>query len=247
MDSKNNPLAEYGLNPDILLSSQLFVNSKGDKRTIDALIVDRSNFEDDGIRSLNYFYDPVYERAPLPFSDMSPDWMLEDQFDVDLQEYSWKDTNEAFYRALTLPTEAERNAELGKVFESLGRSMHHIQDMAQPQHVRNDLHCDDQQLCKTIDAVLLLGAFDIYNPSAYEEYSFDEISKDNISTKFTLDYPIPVFDSAREYWTTKAVDSDIVDRRGMADFTNRNFVSMGTNFTVKVGTPVTNSDYDLLR
>jgi hypothetical protein len=95
--------------------------------------------------------------------------------------------------------------------------------MHQPQHVRSDTHCDDSPIffgwwlprgCATP----VVNTF-FYRPSAYEQYVWEQgaISLDG--------YPVPdyaTFDLPRKFWEN--------DSKGGAEFTSRNFVSVGTNF-----------------
>src|SRR5690606_6807050 len=81
----------------------------------------------------------------------SPDWILEsdgsigrDHYADEEQKYSYSDARQYFYEALTDENNLSRSFSWGKTFRSLGQVIHHIQDMAQPQHVRNDAHIDRQ-------------------------------------------------------------------------------------------------------
>jgi hypothetical protein len=77
----------------------------------------------------------------------SPDWVLEDNGEVDGQEFSYRNAREHFYKALTSPLLSDREENWGKLFQTLGQIIHHLQDMAQPQHVRNDAHLDLIERC----------------------------------------------------------------------------------------------------
>src|SRR5439155_50015 len=55
------------------------------------------------------------------------------------------------------------------MFQTLGHLMHHMQDMAQPQHVRNDMHCDLLS-CLAAD-IITAGLAGVYSPSGYEKYT----------------------------------------------------------------------------
>ncbi len=93
--------------------------------------------------------------------------------------------------------------------------IHHIQDMSQPQHVRNDAHCDSPWCKLTGD----------YNPSYYEEYTNNHRAE--ILDQYDCDsYPrldLKKFSKARDFWIND-------NHYGMAEYTNRNFVSQGSNF-----------------
>jgi hypothetical protein len=174
--AKGDILTDLGLKS--LDENQKFPNSKNNSGRIIELFRNGANFEDDNVRPLNHFFDPKsgYGLA-IPNARPSPDWALEDKGDVTdvsgrAQDFSYKDARKYFLDALTETTEDERNKNFGKTFQTLGMVIHHIQDMAQPQHVRNDDHCDDDR-CK-----LVFRHF----PSLYEKFT------DNDKVRPTLPY-----------------------------------------------------------
>lgn len=224
-------LPNLGLQP--FPQNQLFSN-----KTIEEAFRDGAVSEDNNSRALNHFYDPYKDRSLTVLSvsvgKKSPDWSLEDTGDIAEQLVSYKDARKYFYDALTTndPTltakvnETIRNGYWGLVFGNLGHTIHHIQDMAQPQHVRNDQHCD-------------LGFFScggiFYNPSRYERYSGSDEIQSKIITIAASTQADAVFPAAsefklpRDFWMNTA-------GTGIAEFTNKNFVSQGTNFRSYLGT-----------
>lgn len=213
--------------------SDRFPNSKNAKKSIIELIQDGADFEDGfndcESRPRNHFLDPKYGRplAVLGFylGERSPDWALEDTKIVSGQKYSFHYAREYLHKALTHPAEDERNKFFGLTFQTVGHVIHHLQDMAQPQHVRNDAHLSISENCwyKTVAKIA-------ENPSRYEQYTKehpDELPSSSGAIQFT---------SARAFWTN---DSGT----GLAQFTNRNFVSSGTNFQLLNGQVVANSTY----
>lgn len=232
----NNILTDFGLNPDIaLLSQQRFPNSKGVPLSIIDLIQGGADFEDKFPRPVQHFYDPINDLSlqhPLlnlaGGTNTSPDWALEDTAEINGQDNSYKNAAEAFYKALTLSTKTERDQQWGIMFESLGNVIHHIQDMAQPEHVRNDLHCGIFWGCGLPGAIV-----GVYDPSLFEDHSLT-VFENGIPPNL-VNYPSVACPTAREFWTTRASDPIVTDRRGLADFTNRNFVSKDTNFEIKIG------------
>lgn len=214
--------------------SQSFPNAKGDSRTLLDLIKDGADYEDstDVIkRPFNHFYNPL-NNQPLSVKGYalgatSPDWALEDGGNITNQSNSFRDARQYFYDALTLPVEQKiRDKFWGFTFQTLGQVIHHIQDMAQPQHVRNDAHCDA--------GVFGCGIF-FYNPSLYEKYSDKQREKGALP--FAGYNPVysstdtAAFNSPRKLWHT-------ADGKGIADFTNRGFVSAGTIFDSAFPSPV---------
>lgn len=252
LNNDPNMLANLGL-----FTSKTFPNSRGGGgRSIIQLIGDGAQFEDNtnGLkRPLNHFYDPVHN-APLNIggvkvgdllcfvpsvgcqpTEISPDWALEDSKDISQQNFSFKDARQYFYNALTLPVDTSiRDKFWGLTFQSLGQVIHHIQDMAQPQHVRNDMHLDENEF---------FGLNPLYNPSLYEKYTR------SLSTlPFSGYTPVysstdtATFSSARKFWHTD-------DGKGLADYTNRGFVSAGTIFSSSFPAPVLDTsskqDFDI--
>ncbi len=211
--------ATLGLEP--LPDAQRFPNSKGIQRTVIELFRDGARFEDDDSRPLNHFYDPYLNRGLFVFGKArghkSPDWSLEDPETIVEQENSFEDARQYFYQALTLPIEVERNKNWGMTFQTLGHVIHHLQDMAQPQHVRNDPHCDATFPCRIPGAL-----FGLYSPSFYEKYTDELLTQLPLSTDNGYEKPVS-FSNVRDFWHTE-------DGKGMADYTNRGFVSGGTNF-----------------
>ena len=164
-------------------------------------------------RPLNHFYDP-YHDAPLGIlgGATAPDWALEDAGDLVGQDYSYKDAREAFYRGLTARDPATHDRELGHTFYALGHVIHLIQDMAQPQHTRNDVHPD------------------FIPPRASWMEAYIEGLAPRLNSTFALDgAAVPDVTRGRDLWVTQT--GDRMTGSGMAEFSNMNFVSAGTNFT----------------
>lgn len=176
--------------------------------------------EDEGTRGWNHFYDPLHDRALTLNSDpsdlnratpfaKSPDWALEDESHRYInQSQSLHDAYDSLYTGLTHPDSVYRSQLLAETFYTLGNVVHHLADMTQPQHVRNDSHCDPW-ICK-----YLLDT----HWSRYEEATQD-IELENIPK--ILKYKIPTERNPRAFWHTS-------DGKGIADYTNRGFFSIDT-------------------
>lgn len=233
-----------------------FPNSAKVPKTVLTLIKDGAAFEDDFPRPLNHFFDPISGAAlsvlgaqPL-YNYTSPDWALEDTAEVTpgwQQDFSYRDANSYLYRALTLPANVNRDTNFGLLFETLGHVIHHVQDMAQPQHVRNDAHLDadlpswqEALWCLIPVANNYCVAYRaIKNPSAYETYTKDHVNKlkyDGYAPvypgpRLALDDPVgSPFRVPRDFWKTYPYSAGLHAGKGIAEFTNSNFVSAGTNF-----------------
>ena len=178
--------------------------------------------EDEGDRSLHHFFNPLTNASMYtPFSSDSPDWADSAPDDPSLVKFSFQEAREYLWQATANPLNsyAFRQKQFGMMFESLGHVIHHLEDMAQPQHVRDDQHCDID-LCKLFRA---------YSPSLYESFT----AKEEATLPFGKYDPVyssadtASFNTVRNFWTTTVKDNT---GKGIAEYTNRGFVSKGTNF-----------------
>jgi hypothetical protein len=165
-------------------------------------------------RVANHFYNPlnnsglVYRTTGYP----SPDWALEDRADFSLQKSSYHDARDFFWIGLTADNDVNRQTFIAATFRSIGQIIHLIQDAAQPQHTRNDPHA----------GVACMASLGLFGPaSVYEKY-VDNMARAEV-LKFS-GYPVVQAAQPRHYWDTEFGE-------GIAEFTNRNFISTGTNFS----------------
>ncbi len=202
--------------------------------TISEIIQRGAEQEDNarGSRFIHHFYDPVYNEPLNPIllyekallssnygwlTDplKSPDWALEDNEDISVQRFSFKDARRGFFDALTKNTKEERESAISFTFRTLGHVIHHIQDMAQPQHTKNEKH--------PLEPASLYEHFterdDVRKALPYSGYApvfSPESGKDHTT-----------FNTARKFWLTGTQGNG----KGLAEFTNWNFVTYGHNFT----------------
>lgn len=108
-----------------------------------------------------------------------------------------------------------------------------MQDMAQPQHVRDDAHCN-VWYCENLEPFPYDFNQDnniIYQPSLYEARANEAIVERGISLGT---YPVPSLDDfmdVRDYWVHDECPSCDVGK-GIAEFTSKNFISEDTNFVL---------------
>jgi hypothetical protein len=202
----------------------------------------------------------------IPVGKKAPDWGIgandafADQNDADTfrrNHFTVFDARESMFRALTgmdkngsqaigvggtVPAtatdkETVRKAYWATTFRALGDLVHLIQDMAQPQHTRNDAHAG------IVPA--LTG-----HKSYYERYINERakvsstIQSDNIRLPLKplvydtspSPYPTPTFNDYVSYFSVQHTQSDVIQRTGLADYSNRGFFSIGKNLG--------NTDYD---
>lgn len=227
-------------------------------------------------RAFRHFYDPVHNRAseheslcaeygcvesilwalgrtaPLSAGSDADDTSRRNHF-------TWQDARNNYWWALTLnrPTASlgsiERLNRWATAIKSLGHVIHLLQDTAQPQHVRNDLHGPPLTALVTGD-----GAAD----AAFEAYTNYRVIRDYgaanavavpsgnplrrmIDQSLPTENNLPVirlgitnyypgngarvrFSTPIKYFTTRHVESDsgpagLLARRGLADLSNRSF------------------------
>ena len=178
--------------------------------------------EDDGSRPLNHFYDPLHESA-LVFTKWAPDgcyWLPVGDFTARQwatstadNEFGLTNARMAFLRMLTSKTSASRDESTYQLFTTLGHLMHLVQDMAQPQHTRNDAH-------PTSDGDFVKKPLDwMKRRSRYEAWC-----RDNASALTYSGYPIVDFPTYSAYFAVNG-------GRGLAQYSNRNFVTEQTNYS----------------
>lgn len=167
-------------------------------------------------RVFRHFFDPQQGGAALtvPFfgtlGESSPVWALEQNSESSLQTYSLRDARHYLRNALLGPSKAARDFELRSMFFALGHVMHHLQDMAQPQHVRNEDHCQ---------SIICIGN-GRYSPSAYERYTASKGSRLPVTGYPSVD--VGTFVLPELFWSNEGM--------GVAEYTSNNFVGMRTNY-----------------
>lgn len=224
-----------GLAPDSVYPT---VPIGGSGRLLEAteLVNAGSAIEDDLVpfpRVFNHFYDPVTKLplnpCPLPIvgCETSPDWSTERTIDFGRQTFSLRHVREKFVEGLTANTIDKRDKALGHAFQAIGHMIHGVQDAAQPEHSRNDIHPPGDN-----DALIEARALDRTLGEAGAQLQF-------------TGYPVVTIDltaeTAEAFWFTGAG----ADGRGISQFSNRNFVTAGTNFTGEPGVNMaTHPTYD---
>lgn len=206
----------------------------GDRRTLLDIMDFGAVYEDThyALRVFNHFFDPQYNNftgRPLHISydrgNTSPDWAIEDRGEVrhlagiQSQEFSFRSGQQYLFNALTEPLPEKRRVMSSLAFQSLGQIVHHIQDMAQPQHVRNDQHVHD------VGSAHLLAETEW---SYFERYTENTINATIPAILNANSYLIPSFSTARQFWHTAG--TNVPRYVGMAEFTAQNYVSFGTEF-----------------
>jgi len=124
------------------------------------------------------------------------------------------------YSALVSPQRGLRENATKETFYYLGQIVHLVEDAAQPEHTRNDQHASPSD-----------GATEA---SLYEEWGL--VHLDSTAPAVSFDgYPSVALETFRSYFHTDDRQGTQPAGRGMADFSNRNFVTQDTNYGDYVG------------
>ena len=225
---------------------------RGVRMPVAQLIACGAMFEDvPGLRSFNHFFDPAHGGQPLTVLGVrpgsllgkpnlpSPDWAIQDANpEPSHQEFAFKNAREYARSALTAATLQERETKWGRVFQAIGQVIHHLQDMAQPQHVRNDAHLD------LGEEEIRVGSFIVSSPRRYERFTAREPAKTRVRSLAGEAQSVVSFPSQNSPFTHPR-KFFVNGGKGIAEFTNRNFVSHGTNFRMTGGVARASLNYDL--
>lgn len=203
-------LSNLGIRPE-----QTFVGFVS-RQTARQWIIEGGVSEDSLGRPRFHFYDPISglglngNAVSTVFCGgactSAPDWAENLNAGDQNSVYSIPATRQSFFSALTTNDPIVRQRQWATTFDAVGRIVHLIQDMAQPQHVRNDIHFT---LGPATDFVLT-------NYSRYERYT-DEQAAALTYTGYQF-VRLPLW---RKFWTE-------TNGKGLAQFTNKNFVSQNT-------------------
>jgi hypothetical protein len=131
-------------------------------------------------------------------------------------KFSLVDARQYQFQSLTASSASERELNTALFFRALGHVIHLLQDVAQPQHTRNDRHSG---------CVPPIGG----HSSWYERYVETRALRQNFRSRGTtspeliLDgYPAPKLTTYEAYWSSS-------QQEGLGDLSSRNFFSAGTN------------------
>jgi hypothetical protein len=196
-----------------------------------------ARFEDAGNlltgRLYNHFHNPLLE---WPFAGLNDDiigFPLQGESSVlwaqnatilENPDWSWWGIRESFFQGLTSITSSEREAQFARVFAGLGHMIHLVQDVAQPDHVRNDAHAFDFFLVQGMEHWAKVNPDDIEDFVSIPDFP-------NLS----LDSPINNLAPLARFWDTDQYDGTSNTEGlakgltvGLAEYTNRNYFSEDT-------------------
>lgn len=219
-------LSDLGLQPWGALPS--LPSPEGGMQTVRGLVGIGARVEDDLFpiaRSANHFYDHQWQGFQGRGLDgifdghPSPVWALEhggnihhmgEPGPVGDQLRSYRHAQDAFWYGLTASDPAIRASNFAYTFQTLGHVIHHVQDMAQPEHTRNDMHLPGTEY--------------------YEWYSEDRNNTiQSIIQSTESAHWIPTFPDVRQFFATPNAGPFYI---GMAEFTGQNYASIDTPLAV---------------
>ena len=177
-------------------------------------------------RVANHFFDVQRGGRGLTVPGLqgvpAPDWALGRQgrgSGPGQNEFSLLDARDYQYQSLAASSRDTRDRYTALLFRTLGHILHIVEDMAQPQHTRNDPHAG---CVSGLDPI-------VGGHSWYEHYVEDRTlgrvfpRGGEIPPAVVLgDYDPVAIRPYQEFFTDAS-------RRGIADFSSRNFLSAGTN------------------
>jgi hypothetical protein len=177
-------------------------------------------------RVRHHFFDPDTLRGlhvgPVTLGLPAPAWALGEQgrgSGPEDNRFSLLDARLYQLRSLIESAPDERERQTALLFRSLGQVMHILEDMAQPQHTRNDMH----PACEN-----LLSGRVIHEHSWYEDYIEYRVRRFPFRGRSTGPlqiggYPAPALPTFWSYFAQ-------ADRQqGLADFSSHNFFTSATN------------------
>ena len=218
----------------------------GPQLTIAQMIRYGACFEDEEepfARSLSHFYNPQSSGSGAPLGPNSLDWMLKRDAGTTKtgpNHFTYMDARDYFHYALTSNTstasadfnDSNRRRLWGQTFQALGHIVHHLQDMASPQHVRSDYHCNSERDCNDAWGQLL----GLYRPSGYETHFERQVS---LIRSLAASASVPIlFGLPREFWNVNT-DNNLATtnpsrvmnaNEGLAAYTATNFTSAAKDF-----------------
>lgn len=223
------------------------LTNNGVEKKVTDWIQDGAELEDKGefyqflngtARSLNHFHAPNRSMDKTGLTDYKDGisaiyWAQNGPYQISKgwDDWSWQKVREHQYSYLTATDKTSAENNLVNLLKGLGYQMHLIQDMSQPNHVRNDTHIFDgagwpglsglETWAKSNNnSVILPLAQNPIMPTVDLVTAFDE---PNLS-------PVARLSDTRDYFKTQTPSQSL--SQGLAEYTNANFFSEDTVFSL---------------
>lgn len=196
-----------------------------------------SQFVNGTARSLNHFHAPDRPLVTAGLNDIksgisSLRWAQNGPYQVSKgwEDWSWQAVRDHYYKSLTLGIATDREDRTSKTYLGLGYQIHLVQDMSQPNHVRNDTHIWDgagwrnglETWAKNNRGVVN----NILNSSVIPTVTVDlKVPFGNEDTSLT---PVARLSDTRSYFASPTPSASF--SQGLAEYTSANFFSENTRF-----------------
>ncbi len=189
------------------------------------------------VRSTNHFHDP---RSNQGFGGFIFGLLFKGESSIQWSQkpiggqypgghYSWFDTRDYYYQALTSAAKTDRDKYFAETFRGLGQLMHLVHDISVPAHARNQFHVgyDYEKFILRYQKEVLPEYKGKFKSLLASPFQFDQSLLNVISPLA----PIPfanLFDS--EKYTGSNLGDTLNNNIGLSEYTNANFFSDLTIF-----------------
>ncbi len=207
-----------------------------------------SNFALSKARFKNHFHNPLAILTP-PIGTLTDGglkdimtgqstlfWAQDSSNQVNYEggDWSWNAVRDHYYHSLTETDKVKKDEFTVKTYLGLGYHMNLLQDMSQPDHVRNDAH--------PIDGSGFLWGFETWARKKRPFIQQQAATATN-ATKPTVDLTQPLYDGYAPVGRLMDTRRYVADRtpsattnQGLAEYTNANFFSDDTIFAARYAT-----------
>jgi hypothetical protein len=172
--------------------------------------------EDAAPRWLNHFHDPTkpWNVAGLMGERVSSALWAQQEFQDAFNTWSWPQARTYYLEGVTATEPALREKSLAKSFRALGQVLHLLADAAVPAHTRNDLHPFGEP-------------YELYCKNNMNNIP---LTAPSIGTTITTRSLVPGLTPISNFWDTAPAAGENPNPEGLAEYTNRNFLSTDTVF-----------------
>ncbi len=176
-------------------------------------------------RSINHFHDPLNDTGLTKLLGISSTiWMMlpvNEQEVFLFESFSWWDTREYLYNALTSKSLSFRAHNFSAMFRGLGHLMHLVQDASVPSHARLDVHYfneyegwvesqEDKILSYNNNKPILFKGDVIENPTSFidtNQYDYDNPDR-NVELTTRIDIGLSEYTSANFFSNDTITNSE---------------------------------------